>query len=101
MAPADYLRYVIALAAVLGLILILGQLAKTYNWAQLGIKLSHMKADKRLRIVEVQAIDTRHRLLIARRDDVEYVLVVSPEQVTLLDTVPAHLSATVPSETAR
>ena len=92
MAPTDYLRYFIALALVIALILLLGQLAKKYNWAALGIKLSHLKTDKRLRIVEMQAIDTRHRLVIARRDAVEYILAVSPDQITLLDTVPVEPS---------
>lgn len=100
MSNPDYLRFVIALAFVLGLIFILGQLAKRYNWSQVGIKLSQMKSDKRLRIVEVQAIDTRHRILIARRDNTEYVLAVSPETITLLDTVPVISSSTSSSETA-
>ena len=91
MPTTDYIRYVTALLLVLGLIVLLGQIAKKYNWAQMGIKLAS-RSNKRLRITEIQPIDTRNRLIIAQRDDVEYVLAVSADRMTLLDKIPVPLA---------
>ena len=85
-----------AFILVLGLILLCGQLAKKYNWAQMGIKLAS-RSNKRLRILEIQPIDTRHRLVLAQRDNVEYVLAVSAERITLLDKLPATISPALSS----
>ncbi len=86
MPTTDYVRYIMALLVVLGLIFLLGQLAQKYNWASLGIKLAS-RNNKRFRVIEMQAIDNRHKLLLARRDNIEYVLAVSPDRVILLDTL--------------
>lgn len=88
MQSVDYVRYLLALVIVLGAILLLGKLARYYDWTRLGVKLTARQA-RRLRVTDMQAIDTRHRLVIARCDATEYLLAVGPENVTLLDKIPA------------
>ena len=84
MEPVAYLRYVLALGLVLGLIALMGWAGKKYGWAQLGIKLPP-RAGKRLHILEVQSIDTRNRIILLRRDQTDYMLAVNPDGITILD----------------
>jgi flagellar biogenesis protein FliO len=88
MPTSDYLRSILSLLTVLGLMVgflfALKYLSQKYDLSQWGAKLT-TRTQKRLRIIETQVLDTRHRLLIAQRDDVEYVLAISPDRVTVLD----------------
>ena len=68
METESYLRFVLALAFVLGLIGLLAMLAKRFN---LGFP-TPMKTgrDRRLAVIEVAPIDSRRRLVLLRRDGV-------------------------------
>lgn len=98
MQSVDYVRYMLALAVVLGAILLLGKLARHYDWTRLGVKLTARQA-KRLRVTDMQAIDTRHRLVIARCDATEYLLAVGPDHITLLDKNPVTDSSVASAST--
>lgn len=80
----DYIKFLLAFAVVLGLIWLLGSVSRKFNLSQLGIKLAS-SGQKRLQIISIQALDTRHRLVLIRRDDVEHLLAVSPDRVTLIE----------------
>lgn len=77
------------------LLLVLGLLAAalwtvrrydlTLPQAWLG-RLAGPASDKRLHVVERLAIDQKRSLLLVRRDETEFSLVIGPEGVTVLET---------------
>lgn len=78
----DYLRFVLALAFVLSLMGIFAQLAKRANWGKMA---ALNKGGKRLTVIEMRAIDTRHKLALVRCDEREYLLVLGPDGQSVLD----------------
>lgn len=78
------LRPVLALVLVLGLI---GAAA----WAIRRFGLSRLvgaaaSGPARLGVVEVRAIDSRHKLVLLRRDDVEHLMLLGPGTSRLVET---------------
>lgn len=73
MTTAAYLQFVLALAFVVGLILGIGWLARR---AGLGMPVLAKGRQRRLRVVEMIALDPRRRLVLVRRDDREHLLLV-------------------------
>src|SRR3546814_14733715 len=74
-----YLRFVLALVAVLALIGVLAWLARRYG---IGGMLATGGGGRlrRLAIVEVLAVDGRRRLVLVRRDGVEHIILRSEER---------------------
>ncbi|MBS1167672.1 MAG: flagellar biosynthesis protein, FliO [Proteobacteria bacterium] len=69
------MRYVVALAVVIGLLLLLRWVLRNYaTGGQLSIGRS--RQNHRLTIVEQIALDQRRRLLLVRRDGVEHLILV-------------------------
>lgn len=99
METESYLRFVLALAFVLGLIGLLAMLAKRFN---LGFP-TPMKTgrDRRLAVVEVAPIDSRRRLVLLRRDGVEHLVLLGPGQDVVIESgiVPPPPPATPPETT--
>ncbi|MGI9490823.1 MAG: flagellar biosynthetic protein FliO [Geminicoccaceae bacterium] len=90
---SDYLRFVMALAVVLGLIAIFAWLAKRFRFGSLsGIA----TGSGRLEIVESLAIDARQRLMIIRCGNHEHLLLIGSETGQLIEggieTQPHRLS---------
>ena len=73
MDVAVYLRFVLALCLVLGLILGLMWLMRRFGPAALG---GIEGGRRRLKVVEALQIDPKHRLVLVRRDDREHLLLV-------------------------
>ena len=70
----DYLKFLAALVFVLALIGALAYFARRHG---LGGMVAPIRShDRRLSLIESLPIDPRHRLILARRDNVEYVLLV-------------------------
>lgn len=91
-----YLRFVLALAFVLGLIGVLALLAKRFN---LGFP-TPMKTGKgrRIRVIEVQPLDARRRLVLLRRDAVEHLVLIGPGQDLVIERgIPAPPEAGDPA----
>jgi len=84
MGPEGYLRFVLALIFVIALIGILAILARRFGF---GFPASAIKnnADRRLGVIEVTPLDSRRRLILVRRDDVEHLLVVSPTTEVVIE----------------
>lgn len=82
MISTDYLRFVLALAVVLGLIALVAWLAKRFRIGSLS---STAIGSARLQVVESLAIDARQRLVIVRRDDREHLLLIGPEAGQLIE----------------
>jgi len=85
MGSTDYLRFALVLIFVLGLIGLLAALARR---AGLGFpaKAISPAGQRRLSIVEVTPLDGRRRLVLIRRDDVEHLLVLSPNSEMVIET---------------
>ena len=84
-----YFRFVIALIFVLGLIGLLAMLARRMGF---GFPAPAIKAskDRRIGIVEAAQLDGRRRLVLVRRDDVEHLVLLSPNSELLIESgIPA------------
>jgi len=78
-----YLRFLLALGAVLGLILALAWAVRRFGpGARL---LPNSGNPRRLSIQEVTSVDARRRLILLRRDGTEYLVLLGPTQDLLLD----------------
>lgn len=85
----DYIRFILALAFVLGLIGICYWLVRRYALERWGLAMNVGKAP-RLRIVESRVLDGRRRLVLVRRDDVEHLMVIGGESDMVVETgIPA------------
>lgn len=80
MEALDYLRFLAALAATLGLLLIAAWALRKYGHRLGGFALSGIQAQaKRLTVVETLALGPRQRLTLIRCDQTEHLLIVSPD----------------------
>ncbi|EZP80164.1 Flagellar biogenesis protein precursor [Novosphingobium resinovorum] len=81
-----------ALMVVLGALVCLLWAVKRYDltmprkWLE---KLGNTGNDKRLQVVERLAVDQRRSLVLLRRDDTEFSVLIGPEGVTVLDSTAA------------
>ncbi len=74
MELGDYTRFVLALVFVLALIGLLTWLVRRFGLA--GRMPATRKHGRRLDIVEVVALDSRHRLVLVRRDRTEHLVLL-------------------------
>lgn len=90
MDATSYLRFVLALIVVLGMIF-----AVTWIMKRLGVgqnQLGSLGRKRRLRTVESANIDGRHRLVLVRRDAVEHLVLVGPTASQVIETgIPAPI----------
>jgi len=71
---SDYMRFVIALAFVLALIALLNWAVRRYG---IGGRMTATRGkSRRLQILEVAAIDARHRVVLLRRDETEHLVLL-------------------------
>lgn len=84
-----YIRFLLALVFVIGLIGLLAAVARRMG---LGFPATAMKGgkDRRLSVVEAAPLDGRRRLVLIRRDDVEHLVMVGPSSELVIETgIPA------------
>lgn len=81
--PTQYLRFAAALIFVLALIGAAAFALRALGFIQQGAQ--RRQSQRRLGIVESLMLDARRRLVIVRRDNKEYLLLVSATGETLLD----------------
>lgn len=74
MEIADYLRFVFALAFVIGLIALLAFLAKRYGMGYRNVQ--GAGKHRRLSISEIMPLDAKRRLVLVKRDNTEHLLVI-------------------------
>lgn len=79
-----YLRFLLALVFVLGLIVLAARLARRFGYG--GFSLAHRSAPRRLQVLEQAALDPRHRLVLLRRDDVAHLVLLGPGAPLALET---------------
>jgi flagellar protein FliO/FliZ len=79
----DYLRFILALIFVIGLIGIFAALARRYGF---GYRRPQIKgASRRLSLVEVMPVDTKRRLVLVRRDDTEHLILLGTTEDLLVE----------------
>jgi flagellar protein FliO/FliZ len=83
-----YLRFLLALAFVLGLIMALAWAARRFGFG--GSFTSVRNRTTRLSVSEALMLDGKRRLVLVRRDDREHLLILGPAGETVVETgIPA------------
>jgi flagellar protein FliO/FliZ len=98
MDAVSYLKFILALVVVLGMIL-----AVTWVLKRLGVgqqQLGALGRKRRLRTVEAASIDGRHRLVLIRRDAVEHLVLLGPASSQVIETGIPAAADEPPGETA-
>ncbi len=84
MTTEEYMRYGIALVVVIALIvaasILLPRLMHGANVPRVA------RRNRRLRVVEMLPIDARRQLLLVRRDNVEHLILLTPERGQVVET---------------
>ncbi len=77
MGMDGYLRFVLALIFVIALI---GIFAVIFRRLGFGFPANAIRpsGERRIGVVEVAPLDSRRKLVLVRRDDIEHLLVISP-----------------------
>jgi len=83
MDPTEYLRFAAALIFVLAL---LGAFAFAARALGFLANVQRKPGERRLSIIESLLLDARRRVVIVRRDDKEYVILLSPHGETVLES---------------
>ena len=81
---ADYLRFVLALILVVGLIGLAAMLFRKY-----GLRLAHPhmgNSQRRLNIQEILPIDARHRVVLVRQDGREHLILIGPNNSLVIES---------------
>jgi len=88
MDAASYIRFILALILVVGLILAVAWVMKRFGVGQ-G-QMGPLGRKRRLRTIESASIDGRHRLVLVRRDAVEHLVLLGPTSGQVIETgIPA------------
>ncbi|ARJ64799.1 hypothetical protein WV31_03465 [Magnetospirillum sp. ME-1] len=82
MDSANYLRFILSLVAVLGLIFAVVWVVRQ---RLPGVMPGRNAAGRRLGIVESLTLDVKHRLVLVRRDDREHLLVLGGAQPVVVE----------------
>src|SRR4051812_3481440 len=78
-----YIRFVLTLILVLGLILGLGWILRRMGF---GVGTAGaLTRRRRLRVVESAMVDGRHRAVLIRRDDTEHLVLVGPNTSQVIE----------------
>src|SRR3954468_13456704 len=93
MDAVNYLKFVVVLILVIGLILALAAALKRLGIATGGTTALGRK--RRLATVETALLDGRHRVVLLRRDAVEHLLLIGPNTSQVIETgIPAAPAGT-------
>ena len=82
---SGYLRFLLALVFVLGLI---GLATAVMRRMGLGFPVGALKrpGNRRLSVVEIAPLDGRRRLVLIRRDDTEHLIVLGPSSELVIES---------------
>ena len=79
---SSYLRFLLALIFVVGMI---GALAYVAKRSLPMFRTINTGPTRRIGIVEVTGLDARRRLVLLRRDDVEHLVILGPTSETVVE----------------
>ncbi len=96
MDAAVYVRFVLSLVLVLGLVLAALWAARRYGVG--GLVVARTSGRRRLALVEVMPLDAKHRLVLVRRDDREHLLLLGGNGPVVVerDIVQASFASEIP-----
>ena len=83
MVATDYLRFLLALAAVIGMIALFAWCARRFR---LGGFAATAVNSGRLAVIETLPVDGRQRLVLIRRDDHEHLLLLGQERSLVIES---------------
>jgi flagellar protein FliO/FliZ len=81
-----YLRFLLVLVFVLGLIGLFGWLAKRFGLGGRLVPTGNAGRERRLGIVEVQPLDGRRKLVLVKRDGLEHLIILGQSTETVVET---------------
>jgi flagellar protein FliO/FliZ len=86
MEESLWVRAMVALATVIGLLALLAAGLRVLG-PRIGLTMANtlVKKNARLRVVEMQLLDGRHRALLIRRDDVEHLVIIGGAQPVVVE----------------
>ncbi|NDE90302.1 MAG: hypothetical protein EB059_04070 [Alphaproteobacteria bacterium] len=88
--PDDMLaKMLVALGLVLGLLGVITWILKKYG-SRLGLPITMRQGRSRLQLLDVSALDARHRLVLVRRDHIEHLLLLGGAQPVVIETGIPH-----------
>ncbi len=88
--PEDlFARALLSLALVLALLGALTWVLKKYG-SRLGVPMAIKQGKSRTQLLDVTALDARHRLILVRRDDVEHLLLLGGASPVVIETGIPH-----------
>ena len=93
----DYLRFLLVLVFVIGLIGTLAWAARRFNF---GSRLPATGDRNRLQVIAATSIDARRRLVLIRRDDVEHLLLLGQTQELVVESGISTTAAVAQAERA-
>jgi flagellar protein FliO/FliZ len=95
MDATAYIRFLLALVLVLGLIWAFAWIMKRLGLA--GGAQGPLTRRRRLRTVESAMVDGRHRVVLLRRDDVEHLVLIGPNTSQVIESgIPAPVGEPPP-----
>jgi flagellar protein FliO/FliZ len=95
-----YLRFGLALAFVLGLILVVAWVMRRLGYG--SVNPARSGRQRRLGVVEVAQLDARRRLVLVRRDDKEHLVLLGLNNDLVLETgIPAAVPDSPPDSANR
>lgn len=83
MSTIGYVQYIAALIFVIGLVIAAGWVARRFGLG--GAMATPLGRRRRLQMIEVLPVDARRRLVLVRRDDVEHLLLIGPNDALLVE----------------
>ena len=90
-----YLRFIVALIFVIGLIMGFAWLMRRFGFG--GGLQGALGRKRRLATIEAAALDNRHRIYLVRRDDVEHLVLVGPNTSQVIERgIPVSEGAETP-----
>ncbi|CAA6604205.1 Flagellar assembly protein FliO, putative (fragment) [Rhodospirillaceae bacterium LM-1] len=80
-----YIRYLLALLFVVGLIMAIGYAARRFGMG-LNVAPRFKGQSKRLSIVEMAPLDAKRRLVLIKRDQTEHLILLGVTSETVIET---------------
>lgn len=90
---SGYLRFLLALLFVLGLIGVIAAVARRYGLGMSG-PVIRKPGDRRLKVVEIMQLDAKRKAVLISRDTVEHLVILGPTSETVVEAnIAPHGSA--------
>ena len=86
MDAVEYFRFLAALCFIVALLVGFAWLVRRSGLIPKGLLMTPPAGERRLAVTEVLPLDTKRRLVLVRRDDVEHLLLIGMQGETVVET---------------